>query len=122
MGVGAFNFVEGSIDVSGLTSGTVHFFFSGYRSTPYFDASIKDTDGGETELPLFDFGDDGGSTNRYASSIEFTNPTGYDTIDWYFSGSLYSGAPHCSLAGIVVTGVSAGLGENARHISANQLK
>lgn len=105
---GPLNFLEGSIDISGFASGTVHFFYGGYRTTQFFDLTIMDTDGPETDLPLLKVGDNDFSNGNewYSASVAFTNPTGYDKIHWTFSSSLYNAlganAPHCSLAGVVL--------------------
>jgi len=103
-GVGTFDHINGSVDISGVTVGSVYFFYSGYRSRPLFSATIKDAEMivADVPLPVFGDGDSANNNEHYVCSINFVNNDGCDTIDWSLTSSLYNGDPHCSLKGIVL--------------------
>ena len=103
-GVGTFDNINGSIDISGITVGSVYFFYSGYRTMPFFSATMKDTEAlvADVPLPVFGDGDTANSTENYVCSLNFVNNNGLDTIDWSLTSNLYNGEPHCSLKGIVL--------------------
>jgi hypothetical protein len=103
-GVGTFDTINGSIDISGVTVGSVYFFYSGYRSMPFFSATMKDAElvVADVPLPVFGDGDTANGHEHYVCSINFVNNDGCDTIDWSLTSSLYNGEPHCSLKGIVL--------------------
>ena len=102
--VGAFDNINGSIDISGITVGSVYFFYSGYRTMPFFSATMKDTEAlvADVPLPVFGDGDTANSTEHYVCSLNFVNNNGLDTIDWSLTSNLYNGEPLCSLRGIVL--------------------
>jgi hypothetical protein len=92
--------VSGSIDISGLASGTVYFFYGAHRSKPSITAGMIDSDGPEPAIMLLEFhnGDSANNGERYMSSLTFVNDAGYDTIEFDLS------APAVTWDGVVVTG------------------
>jgi hypothetical protein len=92
--------VSGSVDISGLASGTVWFFYGGYNSSPSITGTMVDTDGivGDLSVGNAHVGDAANRQEMYAASFDFVNDAGYDSIDYaYTVGTRW--------AGIVVTGV-----------------
>lgn len=92
--------VSGSINISGLASGTVYFFYGAHRCKPSITASMIDADGPEPGIMVLDFhnGDFANNGEYYMSSLTFVNDAGYDTIEYDFSAT--SGR----WDGVVVTG------------------
>lgn len=92
--------VSGSIDISGLQSGTVYFFYGAYNSAPSITASMKDTDGPEPDIDVPDFhnGDGANRKEMYVASLTFVNDSGYETIDYDFT------SPNGRWGGMVVSG------------------
>jgi len=99
-GIRSIRNVSGSIDISGLASGTVYFFYGGYRCKPSITAAMIDTDGSGPGILVPDFhnGDFANNGERYMSSLTFVNDAGYDTIEYDFSASTGT------WEGVVVTG------------------
>lgn len=80
--------IRGSIDISGLASGTVYFFYGDCKGRPSIIAAMVDHDGPEPGIVLTNFhnGDLANRSERYMSSLTFVNDAGYDTIEYDFSG------------------------------------
>lgn len=95
--------VSGGIDISGLASGTVYFFYGAYNSTPAIEASMKDTDGPELDINVANFhsGDRSDRKEMYVGVLTFVNDAGYDTIDYDYT------AGNGRWGGIVVSGTEA---------------
>jgi hypothetical protein len=99
-GIRGISNVTGSINISGLASGTVYFFYGAYRCKPSITACMIDADGPEASILVPDFhnGDFANNGEHYMSSLTFVNDAGYDTIEYDFS------APAGLWVGVVVTG------------------
>ncbi|HPM83298.1 MAG TPA: PEP-CTERM sorting domain-containing protein [Candidatus Anammoximicrobium sp.] len=76
--------VQGSIDISGLSSGSIYFFYGAYRSTPVFSFTMSDTDGPGADILLTGVGNNDGAQDNeyYVCSVDFLNDAGYDTISF----------------------------------------
>lgn len=93
--------VSGSVDISGLSSGTVWFFYGGYNSTPTISGTMVDIDGPSADLLVANahVGDAANRQEMYVASFNFVNDAGYDSINYaYGVGTRW--------AGIVVTGTA----------------
>jgi len=98
--------VEGSIDISELTTGSIYFFYGAYRSRPVFNLTMSDTDGPEADILLTDVGDNDSANNNefYACSIDFVNDAGYDEISYVHPNSrITSNGGSGRFMGVVVT-------------------
>lgn len=101
IGIRDISNVSGSIDISGLSSGTVWFIYGGYNSTPSITGTMRDTDGPDGDLAVGNahIGDNANQQEMFVASFDFVNDAGYDTIDYdYTVGTRW--------AGIVVTGTA----------------
>lgn len=94
----------GSIDISGLVSGTVYFVYGGYRSVPDIDTTMKDTNGPLPDIDALDISPAVGGNNGevFLASVDFVSQGGYDTVDWTFTNTSTAG--RARFCGIVVTG------------------
>ena len=81
--------VDGSVDISSLTEGSLYFFYGAYRAKPVFDITMADTDGPEPDLILTGVGDNDFANNNemYVCSVDFVNDLGYDAISYSFDDS-----------------------------------
>lgn len=105
VGIRDLSHVIGSIDISGLASGTVYFFYGSYNDTPSIIACMVDSDEKQPNISLENFhnGDRADRNERYMSSITFVNDGSYDSIEYDFAGgSLPNGTGRWD--GIVVAG------------------
>jgi hypothetical protein len=90
---------SGSVDISGLTQGSIYVFYGGWKTTSVSltatmtDAVLPDIASGElfTGTPVSN------GQNIFATRIDFVNDAGYDSIDYTSTGSR--------LVGVVVTEV-----------------
>lgn len=102
--MGNTTLVEGSIDASSLSDGSVYFFYGGYRTSTDFDFTMRDTDGSESDIQLLDAdnsadNDFANNNEYYAYRLDFVNDAGYDIIDYSFTNS---GGDNGRFTGIVV--------------------
>ena len=105
VGIRDLTHVTGSIDISGLASGTIHFFYGGYNDIPSIIACMVDSDGSQPNISVMNFhnGDRADRSERYMSSITFVNDAGHDSIEYDFAAGLVGlGAGRWD--GIVVSG------------------
>ena len=86
---------SGSINISGLSAGSIYFFYGSYRSTAIFNVDL--TTGGTTDLHNGDFAN---NNEWYVAQVDFVNEGDLTTVDWSM-GSGFNGR----LSGIVVTAV-----------------
>lgn len=109
-GVGTFYSLQASVDISGMTSGSVYFFYAAYRATPYFDLALKDSDGLVSSTTIVGVGDEDAAQGEewYCKRIDFSDAADYESLEVFFSSSLYNGNPNCRFAGIVLVGQGGG--------------
>lgn len=101
IGIRDISNVSGSVNIAGLASGTIWFFYGGYNSTPSLTGTMRDTDGPGSDIAVGNahIGDNANQQEMFAASFDFVNDAGYDTIDYsYTVGTRW--------AGIVVTGTA----------------
>jgi len=98
---------SGTINISGLSTGTIYMFYGAYRNTPQFDFTLSGP--GQTDFTLLDVGDNDFANNNefYAYAFTFDSSNGlYDTINYDFSISEVNNG-RGRLGGIVISGVTA---------------
>ena len=98
---------SGSVDLTGLTTGTIYMFYGAYRNTPSFDFTMTGT--GQTDVTLLSVGDNDFANNNefYAYAFSFDTDGGlYDTIDYDFSIPETNNG-RGRLGGIVMSNVTA---------------
>lgn len=93
--------ITGSIDISGMTEGTVYFIYGAYRSQTSFDLTMSGS--GQPDVTLNNVGDNDFSNNQenYVYAANFLNAGDYDTISYSYTSNQQSRW----LAGVVVEGV-----------------
>jgi hypothetical protein len=105
----SFGGAVGTIDVSGLASGSVHIYYGAFNETPTVSVVMRDTDGAQPDITIADAHLNGDGANRseyYLAEIDFTTDNGvYDEIayTWLSNGTDYTGNGRG--LGTVLTGV-----------------
>ncbi len=101
------NDLTGSVDISGLTSGSIYFIYGAYRNRPTLSltmtGSVSTSDLSIDELHN---GDSANNSEYYISRADFTNTDGYTTISYRFGGAG-KGEANLRWSGVVVTELSA---------------
>ena len=87
---------SGTIDLSGLTEGSIYFIYGAYRSTPTFN--ITTNLGGATDLGNVHFGDFANNNEFYIARVDYVNEGDMNTVTWTMP-SGFNGR----LSGMVVT-------------------
>lgn len=102
-GMGNTTLVEGMIDITSLTDGSVYFFYGGYRTSHDWDITMSDTEGSQIDVELLDVGNNDFSNNNemHAYRADFVNDAGYDEIFYSYTNS---GGDNGRFTGAVVTG------------------
>jgi len=95
-GYRSFGGAIGTIDVSGLATGSVHVYYGAFSSTPTVSAVMRDTDGPAPDITITDAhlnGDYANRTEYYLAELDFVNDAGYDVVEytWLANGVDYSG-------------------------------
>ena len=70
----------GSVDISGLASGTVYFIYGAYRSKPSFSISMGATDLGDVHAAGVN--DSANNNEWYIAEVDFVNEGDQTSIDW----------------------------------------
>ena len=101
----------GTIDISGLKSGTIYIMYGHYRGMApanFIDLTMKDADGKAADVQLKDVGSTDRPNNweQYVVEIEFVNDSGHDLIEYKVNFT-----DNGRLGGIVIDG-QRGDGEN----------
>lgn len=86
----------GTIDISGLGSGSVNVYYGAFSSTPTLSAVMKDLEGVEPDITITDAhlnGDYANRTEYYLAELDFETDGIYDLIEfeWLANGSDYTG-------------------------------
>lgn len=74
-----------TVDISGLSSGSVYVFYGAFNATPSVSAVMKDTDGVSPDIVIEDAHLNGDAANRteyYVAQLKFVNDAGYDVIEY----------------------------------------
>jgi hypothetical protein len=95
-GYRSFGGAVGTVDISGLATGSVHIYYGGFRTTPTVSVVMRDTDGNAPDITIADAhlnGDFAQRTEYYLAEVDFVNDAGYDEIEytWLANGTDYSG-------------------------------
>lgn len=103
-GIRDIGHVTGSIDISGLASGTIYFFYGSFNDAPSIIACMVDSEGALPNISVMNFhnGDRADRNERYMSSVTFVNDAGYDSIVYDFASGFIGGAGRWD--GIIVSG------------------
>lgn len=80
---------QGTIDISGLSSGKAYLFYGAYRATPSFTVTMQDNESVSSDIALTNVGDADGSNNDeyYVVELSFVNDAGYDTLKYEYTSS-----------------------------------
>ncbi len=83
---------SGTVDVSGLATGSLYIFYGAFNATPSLSVVLKDTDGGAPDITIANAHTNGDAANRteyYVAELDFTTAGGYDTIEfeWLADGN-----------------------------------
>jgi hypothetical protein len=95
------NLVEasGSIDITGITKGSIYIIYGAYRSTPKLSMSMRGSGkAGDIIIEDAHNGDIANNNELYIARVDFVNEDAYKTVDW----ALPKGANY-RLSGIIVT-------------------
>ena len=79
-----------TVDISGLRSGSIYFFYGGFGEAVDFSAVMEDTEAVQPDVSLGSFGALpalGNTTRWHVCSVDFVNDAGYDTITWTLNAS-----------------------------------
>ena len=89
----------GSIDISGMSAGSIYFFYGAYRSTASLSLAMTGS-GSASDLTISELhnGDFANNNEFYVGRVDFVNEDGYSSIDWNLA-SGFNGR----FSGIVVT-------------------
>ena len=100
-GYRSFGGAVGTIDISGLESGSLHIYYGSFSATPSVKVTLKDTDNVAADLVLNDAhsvadggtGDAANRTEYYLAEIDFVTDGFYDVIEfeWLANGVDYTG-------------------------------
>lgn len=92
IGVRDITNVSGSVDITGLASGTLWFFYGGYNNTPSITGTMTGGTSGDIAVGNAHGGDTANRQQIYAASFDFVNDEGYNNIDYaYTTGSRWVG-------------------------------
>ena len=103
-GYRSFGQATGTIDVSGLASGTANIFYGAFSAVPEVSVILRDTDGSAPDIEISDIHLNGAYANRtefYVAEVDFSTAGGYDTIIYNYA----QGSGNGRAGGIVLTGV-----------------
>jgi hypothetical protein len=91
----------GTVDISGLASGSLHIYYGSFGATPTLKVTLRDTDNIAADLVIADAhsiadGGNGDASNRseyYLAEIDFVTDGFYDVIvyEWLANGTNYQG-------------------------------
>ncbi|BCX47539.1 hypothetical protein HAHE_14470 [Haloferula helveola] len=109
-GYRSFNQVSGTIDISGLASGTAYIFYGDFNNTPSVNVVMRDVDGLHPDVVLGDVHSVGvGGNGRAANRCEFfVAEVSFDTDGGLYEEILYdySGGDAGRAGGVVLTGTA----------------
>ena len=94
--------IDGTIDISGLVSGTVYFFHGTFENPSI--VSLTMTGAGQPDLPASHTEDPGGINKGYMTSFAFADAADYDTITWNYTNTD-TDASRARFMGVVIDGV-----------------
>ena len=82
-------FVQGSIDISEISSGLVYFYIGAFAEDVYLTATMSDSTGTNPDIVVSDLEVDTGVARGYVflSELQFVGAAGYDTISYYWDNS-----------------------------------
>jgi len=104
---GSFVQATGTVDVSGLASGSVTVFYGDFRGTPTLSARLVDTDGGAADILIEDAHLNGDGANRgeyYVAEMAFETDGIYDEVVFEYNATGDNGT-NGRFGGAVLTGV-----------------
>jgi hypothetical protein len=87
-GGGGYRYIGGAIgtvDISGLVTGSVYVFYGAFNATPTVSAVMRDTDGPAPDITITNAHLNGDAANRteyYVAELQFVNDAGYDEIEY----------------------------------------
>lgn len=89
VGIRGISDLSNSIDISGLTSGSLIVIYGGFSALPTLTATMVDLDGLQPDIVLGNAhlnGDTANRTEYYAAELDFVNDLGYDRITYIATG------------------------------------
>ncbi len=92
----SFGGAVGTIDISGLGTGSVNVYYGSFNATPLVSAVMRDLDGGQPDITIANAhlnADLANRTEYYLAELSFVNDLGYDVIEytWLANGVDYTG-------------------------------
>ncbi len=100
-----------TVDISGLSSGSVYVFYGAFNATPSVTAVMRDTDGVSPDITITDAHLNGDAANRteyYVAQLKFVNDAGYDEIEYTHLANGTDFAGNGRGLGTVLTGADRG--------------
>lgn len=108
-GYRSFGQAVGTVDITGLASGTVNVFYGAFGTTPTLTAVMSDSNGILSDITMSDAHLNGDNANRgeyYAAELDFDNDLGYDTIEFTWLANGIDDTANGRGLGAVLTGVA----------------